>query len=377
LRGGYLRSNDLLLNSGTIDGITVSGTATIGRFDSSSPSPVIKNGLTLDNATISITSTQFGNISDNLVLSGPTTFAGNGTIRTAEIGRGLVISHTTTDPLTLGSGITFTSQSSVLIGPVVNNGTINGSGFSGTSLVNRGTVSIGDPSGRATLQSLDNHGVFQVNSLATARFFSESAVMNSGIIDVNNALLVDYETASPIDSVRQQIASGWNHGAWNGTTGILSSVAAATPAKSLAWGVASQIYGITGGQTVGKFGESIDPTTIVMLSTYAGDANFDGKVDISDLFALASHWKTPGDWVQGDFNYDQFVDATDLSILARNWQAGVAVSFVEPLSSTLLSQLGLPSIQLPEPMLLSLALAGVLTARHRPRMAAKNSPCRT
>jgi hypothetical protein len=53
----------------------------------------------------------------------------------------------------------------------------------------------------------------------------------------------------------------------------------------------------------------------------AGDANHDARVDIADLYTLASNWQGTGKvFSQGDFNYDGKVDAKDLGILSLNWQ---------------------------------------------------------
>ncbi len=54
---------------------------------------------------------------------------------------------------------------------------------------------------------------------------------------------------------------------------------------------------------------------------FAGDANHDRTVDISDLGILATNWQGSGKtFAQGDFNYDGIVDISDLGILATSWQ---------------------------------------------------------
>ena len=70
-------------------------------------------------------------------------------------------------------------------------------------------------------------------------------------------------------------------------------------------------------------GQSEDSTALLLKLTYAGDANFDGQVDVSDLGRLATGWQSSQGWIGGDFNYDGFVDVGDLGILATNWQKGV------------------------------------------------------
>ena len=57
----------------------------------------------------------------------------------------------------------------------------------------------------------------------------------------------------------------------------------------------------------------------------AGDANFDGQVDVGDLGILAANYGGAGKkWNQGDFNNDGLVDVGDLGILAANYGKGVS-----------------------------------------------------
>lgn len=58
----------------------------------------------------------------------------------------------------------------------------------------------------------------------------------------------------------------------------------------------------------------------VVMGTRRGDTNLDGKVDVSDLGALASNWQQSAGWAGGDFNGDGIVDVSDLGALASFWQ---------------------------------------------------------
>lgn len=51
----------------------------------------------------------------------------------------------------------------------------------------------------------------------------------------------------------------------------------------------------------------------------AGDANFDGIVNFSDLLILAQHYGQPGEWVDGEFSGGGTVDFADLLRLAQNY----------------------------------------------------------
>lgn len=58
----------------------------------------------------------------------------------------------------------------------------------------------------------------------------------------------------------------------------------------------------------------------VLLSALPGDANNDGRVDLTDLTVLAAHWQQQATLVQGDINGDGHVDLTDLTVMASHWQ---------------------------------------------------------
>jgi hypothetical protein len=71
---------------------------------------------------------------------------------------------------------------------------------------------------------------------------------------------------------------------------------------------------------------SFDNLSVAAIIPLAGpgDANDDGKVDVSDLGILAANYgRTSGaTWGQGDFNGDGKVDVSDLGILAAHYGAG-------------------------------------------------------
>jgi len=77
----------------------------------------------------------------------------------------------------------------------------------------------------------------------------------------------------------------------------------------------------------------------------AGDANFDGKVDLNDFVALKLGFNTALTWNQGDFNTDMKVDLNDFVILKQNFGTGAV----------------------PEPCSLLLLIAGFGPAVRRPR----------
>jgi phospholipase/lecithinase/hemolysin len=105
-------------------------------------------------------------------------------------------------------------------------------------------------------------------------------------------------------------------------------------------------------------------TALTLTATATpGDADLDGMVDIRDLYALASHWKSAGNWLAGDFNGSGTINAADLGLLASHWQSGVgSLALAE-------SALGLPQISVPEPsgacVILSMLTLSIARRRRR------------
>jgi len=88
---------------------------------------------------------------------------------------------------------------------------------------------------------------------------------------------------------------------------------------------------------------SVDP-----LTTWRGDADLDGDVDLTDLSALAFNWgATAGaSWRDGDFDGDGDVDLTDLSSLAFNWdQTAAGAPVPEPAGLAFLAAGGLAGLR--------------------------------
>ena len=119
---------------------------------------------------------------------------------------------------------------------------------------------------------------------------------------------------------------------------------------------------------------------LVVTMPEPGDANLDGKVDVSDLAILAANYRkhvtgTPAQlWAQGDFNGDGVVDVQDLAILAANYRYGVASDAVpaydglDAAAIELLSLAGVTAV--PEPctlIMLAAALLGALVYTRRKR----------
>ena len=115
---------------------------------------------------------------------------------------------------------------------------------------------------------------------------------------------------------------------------------------------------------------------LVITMPEPGDANLDGRVDVSDLAILAANYRkhVTGGWTQADFNNDGVVDVQDLAILAANYRYGVASDVVpaydglDAAAIELLSLAGVTAV--PEPgtlIMLAAALIGALAYAWRRR----------
>lgn len=173
----------------------------------------------------------------------------------------------------------------------------------------------------------------------------------------DNSLIVDYSSASPLMTMRALILSGYAGGSWTGN-GITSSVAAVTSLRSLGYGEASKVLGLSGANTTTWEGQTVDATSVLVRYTLVGDANLDGFVDLGDLGgAVAPNYGIGSgkSWQDGDFNGDGAVDLSDLALLAANYGTALAADL----------PVAFGSVPVPEPGLLPLAGTMLLLGRRR------------
>ncbi len=170
----------------------------------------------------------------------------------------------------------------------------------------------------------------------------------------DHAVIVDYTGASPLASVKAAIKNACNNGAWKGF-GITSSLADAS--------VHGVGFGEAGALGISSFaGETLDGSTVLVKYTYYGDATSMDR-STSRTWALATNWQSSGDWTAGDFNYDGFIDVSDLGRLATNWQAGVGSPLAPSRLDEALAAVGLSGAIVPEPAAIASALIGALVAQ--------------
>jgi hypothetical protein len=123
-----------------------------------------------------------------------------------------------------------------------------------------------------------------------------------------------------VNAVTARLASAIDGGAWDGASGITSSLAAAdySSLQLTALGVSSAddytLYSETGATTFD--GQAINSGDVLVKFTYYGDANLDGTVDPIDYSSIDNGYAfNLTGWSNGDFNYDGVVDPLDYSLI--------------------------------------------------------------
>jgi autotransporter-associated beta strand protein len=317
-----------------------------------------------------------GSTDDTSQFTGPITLAKTTQLTSAATSgtNAVVFSGEISSPAAPGAGITKVGTGRVVLGGV--------NTYTGPTLVTRGVLSVSGSIAESQGVTTAIEGIFEVaasqsvKSLTledgtvarimpggTPKVLKTGALMlaPSIILDVaDGGLAVDYAAgSSPAASIRSAIISGRAEGTWTGT-GIQSSVAAATPARAVGYGEASDVLGAAGGDFMGT---PVDGDTYLARYTIVGDATLDGRVGFADLVALAQNYNTStGDvpWNRGDFTYDGNVGFADLVALAQNYNSALPVGAIAGAPAGFDEELARAFARVPEPG--ALAMVGVATA---------------
>jgi hypothetical protein len=112
------------------------------------------------------------------------------------------------------------------------------------------------------------------------------------------------------------VSSAYNFYAWDGSGLATSQPAALEGLTTLAVGTAEQAARDNFG------GFSVSGDDVLVMYTYAGDANLDGLVDAQDYGTIDNWVQFPGTsgYANGDFNFDGVIDAADYGIIDNSIQ---------------------------------------------------------
>ncbi|MGN6370336.1 MAG: hypothetical protein ACTHN5_18935 [Phycisphaerae bacterium] len=188
------------------------------------------------------------------------------------------------------------------------------------TISNGGTVNLGN----RTYTSITISNGTAVNNTGTpitgALAFGGSADNWTGTLDLQaNKMIVQPASskAAALAKLQNQAAFGASHPA-----GIRST---ALPAHM---GIAVIDNAVTNFGTFGN--QPVDGNSLLLSPELLGDANVDGKVDLTDLSVVLNHFGTSTpNWTSGNFDYGPSIDLTDLSDVLNNFGLTSSTPFVQ------------------------------------------------
>ncbi len=373
---GHSNAINALSGSGSVVNSFVTGqTFTIGSANGSGTfTGTINSGATL-NVLKTGTGTQ--------VLTGANTYVGSttssGGVLTIDYGGSVIsasVAATAGGTLNINGSIPTTAAVSST--GIVNFGANTGSGILARTV---GSISIG-AGGLATVAAPTAHAARTV-LITGGLSISGSTDLWTGKLNLNANDMIVQNTDTV--AITNQLKSGINlsaGGFWNGSSGIISSAAAADPTHLTTLGAIQNndgsghpIYGSTA--PLGLFdGQNPGVGDVLIKYTYFGDADLSGKVDGSDYAKIDNGFvHNLTGWFNGDFNYDGVVDGSDYSLIdnAFNMQPTGPGSTLSSAAADLIAastaELAPISAAVPEPasIFTFVAVAAFATTRRRRR----------
>jgi hypothetical protein len=298
---------------------------------------------------------------------------GNGTLAT----RDLVIAEQpgSTGTLTIAAGGALNVTGGV---PVAGDVSVAGDVYVGGSFVapgGKGTLNLNAagvtnisgllrlyPAARVNLAPGANK-VVKMNDLAV------DTAPGGGKLDLGDNKLIVH--AGSVSTLTTLIQSGRNGGGWGGN-GIVTSQTAATTGNFTSIGIATaqQVKNLASASTTSVWaGQTVTGSDSLVMYTYGGDANLDGKITVDDYGRIDFNvgLGTSG-WFNGDFNYDGKVTVDDYGIIDFNVgiQGAPFPTSASPLAG-FADQSGLSAVPEPSAILLATPAALLLARRKRRR----------
>ena len=275
------------------------------------------------------------------------------------------VSETMLRPLTVFSGgIRINGAAQTLAGPFTTTGTLAKTGqgvlrifgsqshLGGSQInVNEGTVILFSAAGNTSAHPLRINvnagalfqtsvtnflGFLDVDNAGVARVAIETSgggvllverlrITGSGQVDllshklIVRALTADLGTwnGATYTGLTGLVASGRGGGAWNGGGIVTTMSDAIGPGALTTLGVA--MAGAVGKSSFG--GVSVAADDVLVMYTYGGDANLDGKINVDDYGRIDGNVASSGSvfgWSNGDFNYDGKINIDDYGIIDGN-----------------------------------------------------------
>jgi hypothetical protein len=204
------------------------------------------------------------------------------------------------------------------------------------AVINNSTTSFNITAGGKSILTLTGAGSTTVAAGAslTADYVRQSALTVNGNVNIrpngNNASVVGNLTVTGrfdlADNdlivhngagVEGLVASGRNGGNWSGNGIVTTSASGSLTGLGVA--LASQAKAVGATDTAVWNGQTVTGSDTLVMYTYGGDANLDGKLNVDDYGRIDSNIGLGnGGWYNGDFNYDGKVNVDDYGIIDSN-----------------------------------------------------------
>ncbi len=341
---------------------------TVGGTYNSDPSDNYFNGLAVTSG-----GNVLGGNGDRFFLTGGTALTndGNWNVTGTLSSNAVANTGTFTQTGTLIETANFTNSGTVTIGGVQN--WSGGTTFANTA----GATTFQSDAGSTTATPLSINGTGGSVTFGSTQHLASvslsggaTASVTSGGDKVVRANTVSIAAGSKIDLsdnklITQSAVGSWNGSAYSGVLGLAVSGRLATSQASATSGLTTIAVAANSDLNKTTFGgESVGGSDVLVMYTYAGDADLTGKITGDDYFRIDSGYAAHATgYDNGDFNLDGRIDADDYFIIDRNYsRQGTAFSASEPVM--------LDGVQMvPEPgvvgVVLGLAGAGALSRKRR------------
>jgi T5SS/PEP-CTERM-associated repeat protein/autotransporter-associated beta strand protein len=272
-------------------GVVTVGGSIVGI--NSGPSSIILDGSTLDMTRHNIGGAG-GAAIDALDIR-------SGTLKNvAQINNGAGLTKTTAGTLALDGTNTYTGTTTVSAGTLVFN----------TTYTSGSALDVADGAVAKIGQSLatPNNVVLRTPTISTNA---------TGKLDVSDNKII--MPGASVAAVTALVRSGLNGGGWDGSGIVTSMLDALASLTTIGVATAAQT-----GHTGGTFGGvSVTDNDVLVMYTYAGDANLDGTINPDDYALISFNDPNPAakGYFNGDFNYDGDINADDFASIDFNFNA--------------------------------------------------------
>lgn len=234
------------------------------------------------------------------------------------------------------------------------------SGDFGTSVRNgllRKNAALDYMAANATAQQKIDAAASLANDPSGANAFNKFDVNRDGLVDRQDASIVDKFVGSNITSLDNQLAA---------TIAVDGSINPTLQQKIISLVDVELQDNLSVTATLAGGASDFQLIRDALGSSLlGGDTNFDGTVNFDDLLKLAQNYLQPGvdRWSMGDFDLNGAAEFDDLLVLAQNYAPGSVAN--GSLSDSFIAEWSMARSLVPEPTALSLLTVSLLVRRRR------------